>query len=99
MNPVKIHRVINGDRVRELRELRGWSQDELAVKVGVGSKTVAAWETGRSTPIAGPFLVLCQVLGVANPDDLMRDKPAHVSKPKMGRPLKRSPQLKLQAKK
>lgn len=39
-----------GERIRQARERRGWTQTELATKVGVGYKTVSNWETGNTVP-------------------------------------------------
>lgn len=39
-----------GERIRQARERRGWTQTELAAKVGVGYKTVSNWETGNTVP-------------------------------------------------
>lgn len=36
-----------GARIRTLRESRGWSQGELARRVGVARATVNQWESGR----------------------------------------------------
>lgn len=38
------------NRVRELRELRGWSQGELADHLDVSRQTVNAIETGKYDP-------------------------------------------------
>ncbi|WP_459205475.1 helix-turn-helix transcriptional regulator [Pseudomonas sp. MLB6B] len=38
------------NRVRELRAERGWSQAELATRLGVSRQTVNAIETGRYDP-------------------------------------------------
>lgn len=50
------------NRIRELRSGRGWSQAELAERLGVSRQTVNAIETGRYDPslplafsIAGVF--------------------------------------------
>lgn len=37
-------------RIRELRELRGWSQGELAERLDVSRQTVNAIETGKYDP-------------------------------------------------
>lgn len=39
-----------GDRIRAAREAKGWTQAELAQKVGVARETVGNWETGVSSP-------------------------------------------------
>ena len=39
-----------GKKVRDARELRGYTQRELAKMIGVSAGTVAAWEQGIHTP-------------------------------------------------
>ena len=39
------------ERIRELRKLRGLSQEELARIVGVERSTVSKWETGEAKPV------------------------------------------------
>lgn len=39
-----------GKKVREARELRGYTQRELAKMIGVSAGTVAAWEQGIHAP-------------------------------------------------
>jgi transcriptional regulator with XRE-family HTH domain len=36
--------------IRALRQARGWTQFELALKVGVQPQAVHLWESGRRTP-------------------------------------------------
>jgi transcriptional regulator with XRE-family HTH domain len=36
--------------IRDLRQSRGWTQFELALKVGVQPQTVYLWESGRRIP-------------------------------------------------
>ncbi|MCL7715327.1 helix-turn-helix transcriptional regulator [Stenotrophomonas mori] len=38
------------NRLRGLREARGWSQGELAGRLGVSRQTINALETGRYAP-------------------------------------------------
>jgi len=38
------------NRVRELREAKGWSQGELALRLDVSRQTVNAIETGKYDP-------------------------------------------------
>ena len=40
-----------GKRLRVQRKIRGWSQEDLARKIGVSLSTVQRWETKRSRPI------------------------------------------------
>jgi transcriptional regulator with XRE-family HTH domain len=37
--------------IRALRQARGWTQFELALKVGVQPQAVYLWESGRRTPL------------------------------------------------
>ncbi len=39
-----------GDRIRDLREARGWGQREFARKVGVSQPAVAFWELSEDHP-------------------------------------------------
>lgn len=39
-----------GKKIREARELRGYTQRELAKMIGVSTGTVAAWEQGIHAP-------------------------------------------------
>jgi transcriptional regulator with XRE-family HTH domain len=50
--------------IRELREERGWSQYELAVKLGVHPSTVYEWERGRKMPKIPQFRKLAQVFSM-----------------------------------
>ena len=36
--------------IRQLRQERGWTQEKLARRLGVGQGTVSAWERGRAMP-------------------------------------------------
>lgn len=36
--------------IREMRQARGWTQFELALKVGVQPQAIYLWETGRRVP-------------------------------------------------
>ena len=38
------------NRVRELREARGWSQQDLATKLGVSRQTIISIEHGKYDP-------------------------------------------------
>jgi transcriptional regulator with XRE-family HTH domain len=54
--------------VRELREQRGWSQFELAVKTGVTPATIYNWETRRRKPTIDHLRKLAEVFGVRMED-------------------------------
>ena len=51
--------------IRQWREERGWSQHELAVKLGVTATTIYNWERGKNEPTASTFRRLAEVLGVS----------------------------------
>lgn len=51
--------------LRELRQWRGMTQDELATALGVSTATVGAWEAGRQRPRRGSLRRLDEVLGSA----------------------------------
>lgn len=54
--------------IRQLREERGWTQLELALKIGVTPITVYNWERGRSEPKVSQFRALARVFGVSMDD-------------------------------
>ena len=41
---------MNPERIKLLRKQNGYTQVELAKKLGIGVSTVAMWETGKRTP-------------------------------------------------
>lgn len=61
------------NRLRELRELQGWSQGELATRLEVSRQTINALETGKydpSLPLAFRIarLFACSIEDVFHPD-------------------------------
>ena len=53
-----------GERIRDVRRERGWTQDELAVAVGVSRSAVAQWETGRAGQLSANLSRIAGALGV-----------------------------------
>ena len=51
--------------IRQLREERGWSQVELAVRVDVAPYTVQQWEVGRRLPNARNWWRLADLFGIS----------------------------------
>lgn len=43
----ELFRVVFGKRVKQLRKLRGWSQETLAEKAGLVRETISRIETGK----------------------------------------------------
>ena len=56
--------MIIAQRIVELREEKGWTQGELAKKVGVHFRSVGRWERGEALPGAEDVMKLAKVLGV-----------------------------------
>jgi putative transcriptional regulator len=56
------------NRVRKLREARGWSQGELADRLGVSRQTINAVETDKYDPSLPLALRMAKLFGVAVPD-------------------------------
>ena len=40
-----------GIRLKSLREMRGWSQEDVAKRIGVGRTTYLKYETGENRPV------------------------------------------------
>lgn len=60
-----------GQRLKTLREDRGWSQNELARRAGVHGVSISRWERGERTEITlSQFVKLADALGVSL-DDLL----------------------------
>ncbi len=53
-----------GERIRETRHKRGWTQDDLAEAVGVSRSAVAQWETGRAGQLTPNLTRIASELGV-----------------------------------
>ena len=51
--------------IRQLREMRNMTQAELAERIGVSSKTVSKWETGKGLPDISLLQPLAQALGIS----------------------------------
>lgn len=57
-----------GERLHRLRKLRGLTQGELALRLGVSKPTVWAWEQGRARPIDDRLQAIAEALGVTSAD-------------------------------
>ena len=56
---------VTGAAIKSLREGRGLTQAELAEKIGVSSKTVSKWETGKGLPDISLLQPLAGALGIS----------------------------------
>ena len=54
-----------GQRIRELRQRRGWSQQILASKVGVRQKQISAYERDINVPSGEIFIALADAFEVS----------------------------------
>ena len=52
------------DRIRYLRKQKGFSQEELADKVGVSRQAVSKWESEQSTPDLDKIITMSEIFGV-----------------------------------
>ncbi|MBQ9155346.1 MAG: helix-turn-helix transcriptional regulator [Eubacterium sp.] len=64
--------MIIADKIIENRKKNGWSQEELAEKLGVSRQSVSKWEGAQSIPDMKKILLLSEVFGVST-DYLLRD--------------------------
>ncbi len=58
--------------IRQLREERGWSQLDLAVRLGVSQSNITRWERGTVAPQRGNVASLASVFGVSVEDIALR---------------------------
>lgn len=53
------------ERLRSLRREKGWSQEELADRLGVSRQALSKWESGQSVPELDKLVVLSELYGVS----------------------------------
>jgi transcriptional regulator with XRE-family HTH domain len=53
-----------GLKLKELRDAKGWTQDDLAEATGMNRVTIAKYESGRSEPKSASLGKLAMALGV-----------------------------------
>ena len=56
---------VTGATVKQLREAKHITQAKLAERIGVSSKTVSKWETGKGLPDISLLQPLAQALGIS----------------------------------
>ena len=59
------HKVTLGDRIAELRKAKGWSQSELAKKIGVSYTQMSRYEIKGVQPPANTINKLADALGTS----------------------------------
>src|SRR5258708_27194474 len=60
---MSIEEIIPNERLRRARHQQGWTQAELAEKIGTTFETVSRWERGIKAPSAYYRRKLCDVFG------------------------------------
>ena len=63
-----------GNRLADLRKGKGYSQDDLAEKLGVSRQAISKWERGEATPDTTNLIALASLYGTSL-DSLVFDKP------------------------
>lgn len=61
-----------GEKILRMRKARGWSQEELADRIGVSRQAVSRWESDSAKPDADKIIALCDLFGVSA-DYLLRE--------------------------
>lgn len=65
--------MILADKLITLRKKAGWSQEELAEKLGVTRQSVSKWEGAQSVPDIDKILQLARLFGVTT-DYLLKEE-------------------------
>jgi transcriptional regulator with XRE-family HTH domain len=65
--------MILADKIVENRKKNGWSQEELAEKLGVSRQSVSKWESAQAVPDLKKILQLSELFGVTT-DYLVKDE-------------------------
>ena len=85
-----------GERIRQLRTERSWSQDELAAHVGSDARAISRYENGRITPSLDALVRIAEVFNVSL-DYLAVEgaprRPLHVEDPGMTEQLAQAGEL------
>ena len=56
--------MIFSERLKEEREKRNWSQNDLAEKIHVSRQSVSKWETGKNYPSIEIIIHLSDLFGM-----------------------------------
>lgn len=64
--------MILADKIIDLRKKNGWSQEELAARLGVSRQSVSKWESAQSIPDLDRILKMSDLFGVST-DYLLKD--------------------------
>ena len=86
--------MILADKIIDLRKKNGWSQEELAEKLGVSRQSISKWEGAQSVPDMNRILAMSELFGVSTDyllkDALEAEHPAEIPTDRdFGEPLRR----------
>lgn len=65
--------MILADKIAALRKKEGWSQEELAEKLGISRQSVSKWEGSASIPDIDKIIMMSELFNVST-DYLLKDK-------------------------
>ena len=65
--------MILADKIVSLRKKAGWSQEDLAEKLGVTRQSVSKWEGAQSVPDMDKVVMMSRLFGVST-DFLLKDE-------------------------
>ena len=72
--------MILADKIIENRKKNGWSQEELADKLGVSRQSVSKWESAQAIPDMKKILQLAEIFNVTT-DYLLKDEIGEAERP------------------
>lgn len=70
-----------GEKLLELRKLKGLSQEEVADKLGVTRQTISKWETDQTTPDFDKIIPICELFGITADELLTGNKKDTIQTP------------------
>ena len=65
--------MILADKIVSLRKKAGWSQEDLAEKLGVTRQSVSKWEGAQSVPDMDKVVMMSRLFGIST-DFLLKDE-------------------------
>ena len=65
--------MILAEKIMRLRKQKGWSQEELAVRLNVSRQSVSKWESMTSLPDLDKIIKMSELFGVST-DYLLKDE-------------------------
>ena len=64
--------MIMAEKITMLRKRSGWSQEELAEKLGVSRQAVSKWENGSSDPSTTNLIALANLFDIT-PEEMLKE--------------------------